>query len=133
MLTSYFKSPSTIAQYRAGRAGPYLDRFVSWLANRGYKRVSIRRHVREVVHFATWATSGGLRRTAIDSSLLVTLRNYLTEQGLFREPSGNRNHIYQSACVFVLFVFWRRSVSSVRQLSTPRPVRQLCTWSSATG
>ena len=134
MLTSYFKSPSTIAQYRAGRAGPYLDRFVSWLADRGYKRVSIRRHAREVVHFATWAASEGLRRTALDSSLLVTLRNYLTEQGLFREPSGNRNHIYQSACVFVRFLEEIGIVSpstEYSKTSAPTLYLEFCDWMKA--
>ena len=104
MLISYFKSPSFIAKYRAGLAGPFLDQFISWLADRGYQRVSIRRHVREVAHYATWATSEGLCSTALDSDSLAKLRNYLTDQGRFREPSGNHNHIYQSACIFVRFL-----------------------------
>ena len=28
MLTTYFKSASAIARYRAGSVGPYLDRFI---------------------------------------------------------------------------------------------------------
>lgn len=60
MLTAYFKSAPTIARYRAGSAGPHLDRFVAWLADQGYRRVSIRRHVREVANFAAWAESVGL-------------------------------------------------------------------------
>ncbi|MFA7061889.1 MAG: hypothetical protein WC156_13865 [Pedobacter sp.] len=104
MLISYFKSPSSIAQYRAGLAGPFLDQFVSWLADRGYQRVSIRRHVREVAHYATWAASEGLCEISLDSASLAKLRNHLTDQGRFREPSGNQNHIYQSACVFVRFL-----------------------------
>ena len=59
MLTTYFKSASTIARYRAGGAGPHLDLFVAWLAEKGYRRVSIRRHVREVAYFAAWAGSVG--------------------------------------------------------------------------
>jgi len=82
MLNSYFKSPSTIARYRAGLAGPYLDRFIPWLEDLGYQRVSIRRHVREVVHFASWATSEGLHETELDSDSLVSLCNHLTELGV---------------------------------------------------
>lgn len=60
MLTTYFKSLPTLARYRSGLAGPYLDEFSSWLANRGYQRISIRRHVREVVHFTNL---GGFGKT----------------------------------------------------------------------
>ncbi len=66
MLIAYFKSESTLARYRSGLAGPYLDEFTSWLANHGYRRISIRRHVREVVHFADWATSEGLAPGELD-------------------------------------------------------------------
>lgn len=70
MLNSNFKCPSTIARYRAGLAGPYLDRFIEWLADCGYPRASIRRHVREVVHFASWANSEGLHVTELESGSL---------------------------------------------------------------
>lgn len=131
MLISYFKSPSTIARYRTGLAGPYLDRFISWLADLGYQRISIRRHVREVVHFATWAESEGLSETALDSDSLVTLRNHLAEQGLFRETSGNHHHIYQSACVFVRFL---ETIGVVRQAvehskaCAPALFLEFCDW-----
>jgi site-specific recombinase XerD len=135
MLISYFKSPSSIAQYRAGLAGPFLDQFVSWLADRGYQRVSIRRHVREVAHYATWAASEGLCERALDSASLVTLRNHLTDQERFRDPSGNQNHIYQSACVFVRFL---EAIDVVRRPSTehskarvPALYLEFCEWMKA--
>lgn len=104
MFTSYFKSASTIARYRAGSAGPHLDRFVDWLADQGYRRVSIRRHVREVVNFAAWAETVGLGTAPLDRTALAQLHNYLTARGRQRDPSGNRPHIYQSACIFVHFL-----------------------------
>ena len=58
MVTAYFKSAPTIARYRAGSAGPHLDRFVAWRSNQSYRRVSIRPHVREVANFAAWAVAG---------------------------------------------------------------------------
>ena len=104
MLTAYFKSASTIARYRAGSAGPHLDRFVAWLADQGYRRVSIRRHVREVVNFAAWAESVGLGTASLDRTALTRLHDDLTARGRQRDPSGNRPHIYQSACVFEHFL-----------------------------
>jgi integrase/recombinase XerD len=134
MLTSYFKSPSTIARYRTGLAGPYLDRFISWLADYGYQRVSIRRHVREVVNFATWAESEGLCETMLDSDSLVTLRNHLTEQGLFRATSGNHHHIYQSVCVFIRFLKVIGVVSPTAEHSkirAPPLFFEFCDWMKA--
>lgn len=74
MLTAYFKSASTIARYRAGSAGPHLDRFVDWLVDQGYRRASIRRHVREVVNFAAWAESAGLGTAPLNHDARSTAR-----------------------------------------------------------
>jgi hypothetical protein len=91
MLTIYFKSAVTIARYRAGGPGPHLDRFVAWLAEKGsYRRVSIRRHVREVVNFAAWAESVGLGTALLNHAVLSQLHDYLTVHGRQRDPSGNR-------------------------------------------
>lgn len=104
MLTAYFKSASTIARYRAGSAGPHLDRFVDWLVDQGYRRASIRRHVREVVNFAAWSKSVGLGTAPLNHDALTQLHDHLTARGRQRDPSGNHPHIYQSACVFVRFL-----------------------------
>lgn len=104
MLTAYFKSEKTIARYRSGLAGPYLDAFIIWLANRGYRRISIRRHVRETVNFANWATSENLAVEAFDQHALARLKDHLAERGLLRGQGGNHHHLYQSARVFIGFL-----------------------------
>lgn len=104
MLTTYFKSLPTLARYRSGLAGPYLDEFSSWLANRGYQRISIRRHVREVVHFTDWVASEKLTVYELDHQILNRLKDDLVARSLFRHPSGNHHHLYQSACVFIDFL-----------------------------
>lgn len=104
MLTAYFKSAPTIARYRAGSAGPHLDRFVAWLADQGYRRVSIRRHVREVANFAAWAESVGLGAAPLDRAALTQLHDYLAAHGRLNYPSGNCRHVHQSACIFVRFL-----------------------------
>lgn len=104
MLTAYFKSAPTIARYRAGGAGPYLDRFVVWLADQGYRRVSIRRHVREVVKFAAWAKSVGFDTAPLDRTAVAQLHDDLAARGRLNYPSGNCRHVHQSACIFVRFL-----------------------------
>lgn len=102
MLTAYFRSPASLEYYRSGIGGPYLDEFVSWLGGQGYHRVSIRRHVREVVHFADWAASEGLAIRNLDRQSLQRLRGHLGQSE--RYPSGGLRHIYQSARTFVRFL-----------------------------
>lgn len=104
MLTTYFKSLSTISRYRAGSAGPYLDQFVAWLTDHGYRRVSIRRHVREVAQFAAWFDASGSDAALPDHTILAKLRAHLAEQGRERYACGLYRHIYQSARVYVRFL-----------------------------
>jgi hypothetical protein len=54
------ESDSTLERYRSASVGPYLDAFTAWLDEHGYRRVSVRRLVREVVHFATRAKKAGI-------------------------------------------------------------------------
>jgi hypothetical protein len=37
MLTTYLKTPRSLAHYRAEPAGPHLDAFLGWLEARGYQ------------------------------------------------------------------------------------------------
>jgi site-specific recombinase XerD len=103
MLTDYFKSPLTMERYRSGIISPHLDAFTAWLDEHGYRRVSIRRHVREAVHFAAWAKTAGIPVEGLNRDALDRLHSYLAKQELLRYRSGDHLHLYQSACVFVGF------------------------------
>ncbi|MDQ5914169.1 MAG: tyrosine-type recombinase/integrase [Pseudomonadota bacterium] len=104
MLTTYFKSSSAVARYRAGSAGPYLEQFISWLVDRGYQRASIRHHIEEVGRFAAWCDAFGLGSAPPNQAILAKLRAHLTEQGRERYPCGLYRHIYQSARVYIRFL-----------------------------
>ena len=104
MLTTYFKSSSTVARYQAGSAGPYLDQFIAWLADHGYRRASIRRHVREVVHFTAWSDSSGAGMAMPDQATLAKLHDDLAKQGRLRYACGFYQHLYQSARIYVRFL-----------------------------
>jgi integrase/recombinase XerD len=104
MLTTYFKSSSTVARYQAGSAGPYLDQFIVWLSDHGYRRASIRRHVREVVQFAAWSDSSGGGVAMPDQATLAKLHDDLAKQGRLRYACGFYRHLYQSARIYVRFL-----------------------------
>jgi len=131
MLTAYFKSEPTLARYRSGIAGPYLDEFTSWLASRGYRRLPIRRHIREVVHFADWAASEGLGISKLGYSALAQFHKHLAEHNLLRYPNGTHHHLYQSARVFTDFLETIGVVCTEKphfQCSVPALYTEFCEW-----
>src|SRR5438876_11406735 len=89
MLITYFKDSRTLARYRSGLANLYLENFIVWLESQGYRRCTIRRHVREVVHFADWAEAEGLALSDLHRGALnrlysqhihIILDNYSTHK-----------------------------------------------------
>jgi hypothetical protein len=86
MLITYFKDSRTLARYRSGVANLYLENFIVWLESQGYRRFTIRRHVREVVHFADWAEAEGLALSDLDRGALNRLYSQLVERNSLRYP-----------------------------------------------
>jgi len=103
MLTDFFRSPLTLERYRSGLVGPHLDSFTEWLNDRGYQRISIRRHVREVVHFATWAKTAGIPVEGLKQAALDRLHIFLDHREPLRPRNGGDQHLCQSAGIFVRF------------------------------
>jgi hypothetical protein len=93
MLIGYFKSPLTLERYRSASVGPHLDAFTAWLDEHGYLRVSVRHHVREVVHFATWAKKAGIPVAGLHRAALDRLRSYLVKRELMHHRNGGHQHL----------------------------------------
>jgi site-specific recombinase XerD len=126
MLIDYFKSPLTLERYRSASVGPHLDAFTEWLDERGYRRVSVRRHVREVVHFATWAKRTGIPVEVFNRDALDRLHSYLAKRELLRYRNGGHQHLYQSAAVFISFFDATGIVCRSRSRTTmPSPTEML--------
>lgn len=104
MLATYFKEPRTLAVFRSGSAGSYLDRFIIWLEIRGYRRASIRRHSREAHRFAVWAQSEGLTLCNLDQDTLHRFQNHLAKRKILRKPNGDHSAAYHGSRVFVDFL-----------------------------
>ena len=93
-----------MARCRSGLAQPYLEDFVVWLEHQGYRRRTICCHVSEVIHFANWAEAEGLAHRQLNRDALARLGRQMTERKTSRHPSLDRQHVYQSARVFVSFL-----------------------------
>src|SRR5208337_3360666 len=104
MLITYFKDSRTLARYCSGLANLYLENFIVWLESQGYRRFTIRRHVREVAHFADWAEAEGLALRDLDRGALNRLCSQLAERNSLRYPCGKQRQICHSACLWIDFL-----------------------------
>jgi integrase/recombinase XerD len=104
MLTRYFKDPLTLESYRAGPAGPYLDEFIRWLEEQGYRRRCIRRHLRGANHFLRWARRARLTDQNLDAEALAAFGKYLQKHHCLKYPSGPHNHNFVGARHIVRFL-----------------------------
>ena len=131
MLTDFFRSPLTLERYRSGLVGSHLDAFTEWLIDRGYQRVSIRRHVREVVHFATWAKTAGIPVEGLNQAALDRLHIFLDHREPPRPRNGGNQHLCRSAGIFVRFL-GETGVVCGRAPSAATPSPAECIWTEFT-
>lgn len=54
MIEHFYDDPVTRDRHRTGPAGRYQDDFAGWLAARGYRRATARRHIRYVGYLSRW-------------------------------------------------------------------------------
>jgi integrase/recombinase XerD len=128
MLTDFFRSPLTLERYRSGLVGPHLDSFTEWLNGRGYQRISIRRHVREVVHFATWAKTAGIPVEELNQAALDRLHIFLDHREPLRPRNGGDQHLCQSAGIFVRYFEATGVVCGLApSAATPSPAERVWT------
>jgi integrase/recombinase XerD len=59
MLEKYFVMPETVDRIRGSWIGPEIERYVVWLAARGYRAASVHRHVPQLVAFGEFARGSG--------------------------------------------------------------------------
>ena len=59
MLETYFVKPQTIGRIRACWIGAEIERYAGWLAERGYRPRTVRRHVQALVAFGEFARLRG--------------------------------------------------------------------------
>lgn len=104
MLTTYLKTPRSLAHYRAAPAGPHLDAFLGWLAARGYQRRRIYHLLRGAHRFSRWAHSAGVPVEALDASVLEAYGRYLHGLQRLRYPSGRFSHLFVGARHFATFL-----------------------------
>ncbi len=99
MLTDYFQSRHALERMRGGRLGPYLDDFTDAMSKDGFVALTIREHVRSVVHLARWMESRDIDLARWDDGMLPSFRRYLARRRLV-----NRDRAHTHAVQFVAFL-----------------------------
>jgi site-specific recombinase XerD len=77
MLENCYKSPHTIAAFRASPAGPHLDGFATDLFRQGYRREVLAACLRSAVHLGRWASLQSLPLSAIDEQAISEFEEHL--------------------------------------------------------
>lgn len=120
MLKTYFKSERTCEHYYRGTAGPYLDDFVEWLTERGYRHETVRRRICGAAGFAQWGQSKGATIGGLDTAALGRFARSLARQGRLRNACGDYQAYFLGARHFLRFL-QARGITTVDE-TEPTPV-----------
>lgn len=104
MLTNYLNRQTTLTTYYTSSAGPYLDEFTDWLAQRGFHDEVICQYLPGVSEFAAWvdATYGNLTTFPVNG--LNHFHDYLATRGRLRYSKGQHSIHWLGAQHFVEFL-----------------------------
>src|SRR5712692_5749950 len=89
MLTTYYTRERTRTMYATAPAGPYLDTFSQWLAQRGFTTRTIRRCLFGATQFTLWAAATDIAVPHLDATHLEAFHGYLAQHGQLHYASGN--------------------------------------------
>lgn len=131
MLTAYFKNPRILARYQQGPAGPELEAFAAWLAQRGFRRSSVCRCIRVAHKFTLWSIDAGLTLPRLDRDALAAF----AEQLRLKHSSGGFQRALAGAGHFVDFLAaTHRLLEPAPDASTPPEpalIGSFCGWMRA--
>lgn len=119
MLTTYFKSIPTIARYRSGSAGPYLDPFTDWLAKRGYDHDAVRYLLLGADAFGNWVQANDLSLMSLPKGTWNTFCDHLAEQVRLRGTRGLHTSYWRGAKLFTEFLHVQHGIVVIGATAPP--------------
>lgn len=121
MLTNYFTRSATHSTYYAGLAGPYLDDFTGWLAQRGFGSDAIRHLLVGASGFANWIQVTGNRLTLLPVGVWDTFCKHLSRQGRLHRTNGQHTIYWRGAQHFVEYLRDQHGISTDRTPAETAP------------
>ncbi|MCC6195029.1 MAG: tyrosine-type recombinase/integrase [Burkholderiales bacterium] len=131
MLSELFDAPARIRAIRSGPAAALIEGFAEQLLQRGYAKISARRHVRSAEHIVRWAIRRGLSPRDLGDRALKDFSDHLSRCRCGRYSCANRMEVVAGARLFV------RQLQGVDQppVRDPQPapaepdlLKSFCAW-----
>jgi hypothetical protein len=97
MLSELFDSPARIRAILGGSAGVHIEGFAEQLFQRGYSKISIRRHIRSAEHIVRWASRRSLSPHDLGARALKSFADHLGRCCCGRYPCANRVDVVTGA------------------------------------
>jgi integrase/recombinase XerD len=96
MLSELFDFPARIREIRGGPAGVHIEAFAEQLFQRGYSKISTRRHIRSAEHIVRWAVRQGLSPHDLGERALKGFGDHLSRCRCGRYHCANRVEVVPS-------------------------------------
>jgi len=127
MLATYFKSTSTIARYRSGGVGPYLDPFTDWLSKRGYDDDAVRYLTHGAAGFGNWVQAmDGRNLASLPEGSWSAFCDHLAERGRLRGARGPHTSYWRGAKLLTEFLRTQHGIVII-EATAPPPLPDMVT------
>jgi integrase/recombinase XerD len=131
MLSELFDTPARIRAIRSGSAGGLIEGFAEQLLQRGYSKISVRRHIRSAEHIVRWAVRQGLSTHDLCERAVESFGYHLSRCRCGHYCCANRAEVVAGARLFVSHLQGvDGSLSRRRQPASAEPelLMSFCTW-----
>lgn len=131
MLSELFDTPARIRAIRSGSAGGLIEGFAEQLLQRGYSKISVRRHIRSAEHIVRWAVRQGLSTHDLCERAVESFGDHLGRCRCGHYCCANRAEVVAGARLFVGHLQGvEGSLSRRRQPASAEPelLMSFCSW-----
>jgi integrase/recombinase XerD len=131
MLSKLFDFPARIREIRGGPAGVHIEAFAEQLFQRGYSKISTRRHVRSAEHIVRWAVRQGLSPHDLGERALKGFGDHLSRCRCGRYRCATRVEVVTGARLFLNHLQGvKEPPARDRQLAPAEPdlLKEFCAW-----
>jgi len=77
MFKQFFKCPLRVQSLREGPGGPLLEGFAKELYEKGYSKITARRHIRAAEHIVYWTDRKGIQHSGLTENILERFDRHL--------------------------------------------------------
>lgn len=103
MLEDHLESSVTRNRLRSGPLSQHIDGFSDWLADRGYKSVSMDGRLRNLAPWSDWMRPAGFTQEGLAAGF-IAYKQALAKEGRLRYGNGKYHGTVQAGALFIRFL-----------------------------